>query len=653
MDPDIRVRVALDSDPADPAPIWTDITDRVHYGDGGGEVKATIGRQDETGEIKPTEMSWAVRNGDNAMTPNNSASPYAGRWEQGRRVQIAEVVGGQEFLLGTGFLEIPDMQIVDQKSSQPVTVTAVDWMGRLESAPPFEGTLAEHIRVNGGGLVEWWPLSESAESGVYMSALTGRVTHRTVSGWGDAAIYVDPEELIRPANVDGPPGDDQRYLECRVAGDTTSGGSSQYADAYLQAPVSVPVATTEVVAVSAWVNFGAYELAGGSAEPSAWIAALAGVGVEIALYKMYVNDTTSYAAATVFTSAVGTTTLSLGRPYERDAWRLLTVRWTLATGLVELWSAADAAVSTTVAPTVAPLQMGQIQIGQGWAGSIGHVQVRTGPAATTMTRQMHLDQYTHGYQGLGRQTVAERITTISGYAGVPATEVVVPASCSTPMQPAKLAGVGPAEAIRRAATTGQDTLITDGAGRITAVPRAQRYNQPVTMTIPFGWIGYRGLRYRPDKPVSDVTVSRTGGAGVRRSDRARAQRYGVTGQQYELDTAIDADPANLASWALAAFGQSRTRAPSIRISMLRRSIAERQALLSLKVGDRIQITGLPAGSPSDVGHLIVQGIEHSIGPGLRRDIQFNTSPLLGATAGQPPKGVMVGDLVATTAVIAY
>ncbi|SCL16316.1 hypothetical protein GA0074692_0001, partial [Micromonospora pallida] len=29
-------------------------------------------------------MGWALKNGDNLFTPRNPASPYYGRWEQGR-----------------------------------------------------------------------------------------------------------------------------------------------------------------------------------------------------------------------------------------------------------------------------------------------------------------------------------------------------------------------------------------------------------------------------------------------------------------------------------------------------------------------------------------------------------------------------------------
>ncbi|MFI6266163.1 hypothetical protein [Micromonospora sp. NPDC051006] len=639
MDPDIRARVALDSDPADPAPAWTDITDRVHYGDGGQEVKVSIGRQNETADIQPTEMSWALRNGDNLFTPNNAASPYAGKWEQGRRVQIAEVIDGEEFLLGTGFLEIPDMQIVDSRSTQPVIVSAVDWMGRLESAPPFEGTLAEHVRAHGGPLVTHFPLTDPTIP--MMSSITASQLELSIGQVGafPALPDVDPEELIRPAGQAGPPGDDQSYpqwLQSMSEDGLTFLGNP----ALVSRNLDLQVTSGQTIAVSFWTYLESHTLNAGISPPNSaaiWLASANRAN------QILIGGDADNTWQVGVQAGGGMVFADINRPLELDAWRLVTVRITLPSGAVNLWVGNEALASAVVPSPPASVAFHEIHIGYFlWKGSIGQVQVRVGPSASTMAFADHLAQHQHGYRGLHRQTAAERIVTLAGYAGVPATEVVVPAACSTPMQVARLSGVGPADGLRRAAVTGQDLLITDGAGRITAVPRGQRYNQPVKMAIPFGWIGYRGLRYRPDRPVTDVTVNRTGGGSVRRSDRARAQRYGVTGQQYELDTAVDADLVNLASWALAAHGQSRTRAPSIRINMLRRSLAERKSLLRLKVGDRIQITGLPAGSPADVGHLIVQGIDHTIGPGRRRFIEFNTSPLLGPAPGVPPAGPIVG-----------
>ncbi|SCL16322.1 hypothetical protein GA0074692_0002 [Micromonospora pallida] len=58
-DPTISVRVGLDHDPDDPALVYTDITDRVHYGDGGQAVEVTIGGRTRLRKSGPPR--WAGR----------------------------------------------------------------------------------------------------------------------------------------------------------------------------------------------------------------------------------------------------------------------------------------------------------------------------------------------------------------------------------------------------------------------------------------------------------------------------------------------------------------------------------------------------------------------------------------------------------------
>lgn len=652
-DPDITVRVALDSDPDDPSPVWTDLTalGRIHYGEGGQPVRVVVGRQDEQAEVKPTEQGWAAKNHDNAFTPRNAASAYYQKWEHGRRCQVRETVDGDTFDLGTGFLSMPKMGIVDPRSSQAVAVTAVDWMGRLEDAPDFEGTLAEYIRSTDEDLVEWFALTEPERP--FISTLTDAVGRLKVFGFFDEPVPKEPEELLRNAAADGPPGDDQRYAYWDPAADEE--GDAFLGQARLDFDLNIPVGTNQVVACSFWVRTDTPTFTvdpGAAGPPTVVYLDLFGAGPAFTGFSI-VDSAFSDAVIATFGGEPGVS-VQVEKPgrLERDLWRLITARMDYGSGVCDLWIGADRAYTGTLASSPVADTLTTLELGQGHTGAMGHVQIRVGDSST-WTRDDHIAQHRHGYLGLQRQTVGNRIVTLAGYAGVPATEVDISSAASTPMQVARLASVNPATAIRAAATTGQDLVLTNGAGQITVVPRSQRYNQAVSMSIPFGWIGYRRIEYRPDKPITDVTVRRVNGGTARRVDRAKRSRYGVAGLSVDLDTAIDADPANLASWAAAAHGEMRTRCPSIVLNMLDRSFAERKQLLALKVGDRIELTDLPDGSPEDAPHLIIQGIEHTIGPGRIRRIKFNTSPLLGPDVGDPPPCPVVGDLVATTAVIAY
>lgn len=636
-------------------PAWTDLAGRIHYGDGGGPLTIDIGRQTEAQDVEPTRIACTLRNADGWLTPRNPLSPYYGTWEQGREIRVTETVAGEEIPLAVGYLEVPDVAVSAPGIAQPCSITAVDRLGRLAAAPPMEGTLAEHVRTYGGGrLVEWYPLSDQPSDGRYLSPVTGTATERVAAGWSGGQVLADPADLLQPAAIDGPPGDDQRYASWHPVGDADGVGS--YADAMLVAPLPLTVAAGDTIAVSVWCRLGAYEMAAGSEEPAGFLVSLSGPGQHLRIIRRLIPVSGApdqlYAGSSIDPGPGGATFMDVGRPYEADSWRLVTVRVVLSAGRWEMWVGADAAVTQTIPPP-GPQTYTTMEIGSGWSGALGHVQVRVGPDATTMTREQHLAQYAHGYQGLDRQTVAERIATIAAYAGVPASELDLPQEASTPLLPARLGGQTPTAAMQTAATAGQDLLVTSPDGRITLVPRVRRYNQPVTMRIPFGWIERGGVRYRPDRPLTDAVASRPDGGTARAVDQRLRARYGISSRSVTLETAIDADLANWASWTVRAHGEPRTRCPILRLDLLRRAPADRAALTKLRVGDRIELTGMPPGSPEDVPHLIVQGIRHIIGPGRARRLELNAGPLLGPAPGVAPSCPVVGDLVSDTAIIAY
>lgn len=635
--------VVLHHDNYQVTPYWTDLAGRIHYGDGGGPLTIDIGRQTEVQDVEPTRIAATLRNADGALNPRNPSSPYYGTWEQGRQVRVTETVDGEEIDLATGYLEIPDVQVNSPNVVQPCSITAVDRLGRLAGAPAMEGTLAEHVRTYGGTLALHLPLTDAYP---HMSSNTTVTLERRVAGFFSDPVPVEPDELIRATDTDGPSGDDQRYARWSPAVDAE--GDAFLGSATLYAPLSIPVGATDVLAVSVWTRPNTQTVVAPALRPNSTFLILGNVtdfGVTIRDYR---PDASGVQVSGFSLPAP----ISGGRELERDTWRLVTVRIAMATGATSLWVGADLVATGTATPP-AGTTLTEITLGQNYVGSLGHVQVRVGPDATTMTRADHLAQYAHGWQGLDRQTVAERIATLAAYAGVPASELDLPADAATPLQPARLSGVGTAQAMQDAATAGQDILMTTPQGRLTLVPRGRRYNQPVTLQIPWGWLMRGGIRYRPDKPVTDAVATRTGGGTARRVDERLRARYGVLSRSVQLDSAIDADPANWVLWTLQAFGQPRTRCPLIRINLLRRSLTARKALMRLKVGDRVQLTGMPANSPEDVPHLIVQGIRHIIGPARRRILELNTSPLLGPSPGSPPACPVVGDLVSTTAVVAY
>lgn len=286
-----------------------------------------------------------------------------------------------------------------------------------------------------------------------------------------------------------------------------------------------------------------------------------------------------------------------------------------------------------------------------YLGAMGHLQVRVGDS-NTMTYADHVAQHVHGYRGLHRQSAAERVATIAGYAGVPAADLNLDPGASTPMQAARLAGANPGENLRKAATTEGGSLVVDPDGLFTLVPRQQRYGQAAAMSIPHGWLTL-GIKYRPDQPINDVTVTLTGGGSTRRYDQDSIDENLLRAVPFEVDSAVTADPGNLAAWTMRAYADGRVRCPALRINMRPRTSTERKQLLALRVGDRITITDRPITDPADASDLIIQGIKHTI-TADERFIDFNTSPMLGPSPGVPPVCAKVGSaVVGATTVIAY
>ncbi|MEU4594376.1 hypothetical protein [Micromonospora aurantiaca (nom. illeg.)] len=631
-------RFEVSSADPDATPVWVNLTSRVRtVGAGMRPVQIRRGAASERDDVQPSTLTLALENTDHALTPGNPSSPYVSWWGQRRRCRLVETVLGVDYVRFTGYTNPVDLSDwADVGVEQFVSLTAVDWLGRLDTVPAFTSTLGEHIRTQGGTLREWWPLSDPSLP--LRSALSNSVTAPRVSGFQEATTR-DPQDLVQPSAVPGPPGDDLSYV--RWYPEINDFGDLTLAYAVHIAPVNVTASATDTVALSVWTK---PDTTRGTPlfRPTPVFLALASSTFEIGFYD-YVPGLIALVAGTSSTQA--------SRELERDVWRLVTLRVDFATGAVELWIGADSVTTNTVA-LPAGMTFTKLELGGNMSGSLAHVQVRVGPNASTMTRQMHLDQYAHGMRGLERQTAAERVATVAEYAGMPAGDVAVDTTATTPMQRARLSRARPTAALRTAATAEQGRLFVTGAGKLRLRARAARYNQPVALQIPYGWL-QRGLRFREDTPINDVTATQTSGGFTRRRDAASISRYGVGEGPETLDTAVDADLGNYAEWTIAAYATPRMRCPQLVIDLLPLTDAQRASLLALEIGDRIELTGGPSTIPPAARHLIVEGfMPDEIGVETRR-MTLNTSPLLGPSTGTPPASVMVGDLVANTAVITY
>lgn len=646
-------RVEVSSADPDDTPVWVDIT-RWVMAQNGAPVRLQEGRRTERDDVgTPASLTLSLDNSDHRFTVDNPLSPFGGWWGQGRRVRFTEWAGAQVFYQFVGYLQPSKVDSwAMPRVEQYLVVNALDWLGRLVTARTFVSTLTEHILANGGGLVEHMPLADPSPP--YYSLATGAAGRGVVGGFGTDppdSSYVD---LITPGAVAGPPGDDLRYptfeFSLDGSGNIISIGSVVY-------DVSIPVAANQVIAMSVWI----YK----DPLPSPW-AYFSANGAPVAIhgpdYYFHLLDwmqtsspATDTAQAYIYQISSPSTnaTAAASRYIEGQTWRLVTVRIDMAAGTISLWIGQDATATGSIGGAISATTFTTIEIGNLFLGSLAQLQVRVGPASTTMTYADHLAQCVHGYRGLQRQSVAERITTLAGYAGVPAADLNLSGLATTPMRTAALAGLKPAEAMRAAARADGGARLLVDQGQITLQPRQQRYGQPVDVQIPFAWLVSDSVSFLEDQPLNDITATQSGGGRTRRVDAASVRRYGDSELPTTLDTEVTADPSNFAAWNAQAYGTARMRMPQATIDLLPRSTAERAVLLGIKLGDRVQITDVPPTWPRGADHLIVEGKTSECGTKTRR-LTLNFSPLAGPAPGVAPVCAVVGQsVIGDTTTIAY
>lgn len=159
---------------------------------------------------------------------------------------------------------------------------------------------------------------------------------------------------------------------------------------------------------------------------------------------------------------------------------------------------------------------------------------------------------------------------------------------------------------------------------------------PDPVEIPYTWLS-PPLAFRPDRPLTTASVSRTGGSTARASDAASLAEHGENNFATTLDTATEADPANLASWVVTFYAIEaglvpRSRMSSVRLRLNNRTPTEQWRILGVGEGTRISITGAPTRWPEGATQQVVEGITHVIGDEAR-DVEWRTSPVIGTAQG--------------------
>jgi len=157
---------------------------------------------------------------------------------------------------------------------------------------------------------------------------------------------------------------------------------------------------------------------------------------------------------------------------------------------------------------------------------------------------------------------------------------------------------------------------------------------PDAVAIPYAWIN-RPIVRRPTTAETKAQVAQTGGVtGYASAASATVDQYGVNTFTATLDTAVSADPKNLASFVTTYESTPRPRQPSLSFHLTIRTDDECLKILSVALGTRVCITDAPATWPAGAVSFVVEGINHTVGIDVRL-VEWMTSAPIGSVAGTP------------------
>lgn len=151
--------------------------------------------------------------------------------------------------------------------------------------------------------------------------------------------------------------------------------------------------------------------------------------------------------------------------------------------------------------------------------------------------------------------------------------------------------------------------------------------------IPYSWIS-PPLTRRPTTAITKAQISQTGGAtSTVSASSATVSQYGVNTAEAQLDTAVDADAFNLATFLTTYESTPRPRQPIVRLILLRRTDDERLKILGVTLGTRVRITDAPTTWPAGAVTFVVEGVRHAITNDFRSVEWMTSAPVGTLTTG--------------------
>jgi hypothetical protein len=442
------------------------------------------GRQNETDTIQPGNLQITIDNSSGNYTPGRSTASC--ELTLNMPVFVDEGLGYRTFPVFTGLLQVPETVEQMEGVDNLITVTAVDRQQALAGGKKFISTLAEYILSDPTGtLLHFYPLTEAAAPFRDVvgdgAPFEPETTRSSLAGPNTGPGTYTPNGGVQAS------GDDVRGVAFEPATSTAGGlGFGQLASGYMLSATfataadpsgAVQVAAGEPLTLIAWVSL--------TDEFDDQVVISFGLADSIQLPTQVTTATLSRVIRYVTAGAdagllQGRTIDAIGGGmagvasspylYPGTGGGIVPIAMQVTHGpnSIRVWIGNNEYVDA--APTGAlasPQYVDGFTLGP-ITGSLTHFQVHVGSYARTD----YLAQWRAGQEGLAGQRTDERIATILSYAAGDFPHRLDEGS--TFMQPARLAGLTPGQAIDTAVTTerGRFFIAADGVSVFHARTRA-------------------------------------------------------------------------------------------------------------------------------------------------------------------------------------
>jgi len=602
----ITIEVAFATQPMDPSPTWTDITQWVLQREG---ITRTWGRPNELGDVAPSVLTLTLNNRDGRFTRGYTSGAYFPNVKNGKRIRVSAVRSAVTYRRFDGHVnEWPTLWPAGRTTYAEATITATDRLKRFGQVGELRSMLEEEILqdaeaagANGAG---YYPLSEPE------GALAA----------GNVAPQLQDPAVVRQVGTGGPiefgggtgPGTDSlsaplfttstatagQFLEATLA--TRVGGNNQLtlecffntgSTTRTLAELETPAGTKQRLDIDSSGNLTAASGAGGSV-----FLSLTSAGS--------VNNIATHHAAYTLSFSGSTVT---GRLY-LDGVQVDTGTYTSAGGV----------------GSYRTLRMGGRKASNLFTGTLSHVAAHS----TTLTAARVLAHANAGLNGLAGERSDQRIGRFADYMGIPTADRSFQTGAST-VAAQSTSGAQPIEAMREVERAEDGVLYINGANLLTFLNRTGRYNLAPAVTLTMAQV-QQGLEFPGDDfgMVNDLTVTRASDAQARAVDQASIDDYGLYRDTLDIPAATDVGAQAVAQWRVGQYGTPRTRIPNVAVELARlESIASSQValLLSADIGTKLRLSGLPAQAPASTIDVFVEGGTETIYP-KRWRIEWNTSP---------------------------